>query len=404
MSNESICPLPWAGLHYGCDGFIYPCCYINQKNLHEYRLGTVEAGVESAYNSQKLRDMRVRMLSGIKLDACSGCYRREVLGYESFRQWKNKQYATFDYSKTDEKGYYPFKGFKYFELKISNLCNLKCRICNSGSSTGWYKDEGIIGTEQNCFKDSNSLIAEFKKHENSIDLMYFFGGEPFLIKQHYDLLDYLYNNKKFNIEIHYSTNLTVMNNKILDCLEKLKHFKKVVIIGSLDGEGKKFEFLRKNSSWNLVENNIKTFSNFTEDFYLMPSLCNLNIFSIFDILQKLIENKLVKPQNIILNMVFEPSYLAYTNLGPKLRKKVIKKIENFTNFLKSFINNATLNSLNTENILVKLKNIETSLNKNVSINLKDFFLKTVQLDKLRGENFIQIFPEFYEDLKDERIL
>lgn len=404
--NQSFCPLPWVGLHYGCDGYIYPCCYINQKNINEYRLGQVKNGVESSFNSDKIREMRLAMLKGERINACEGCYRREDLGFESFRLWKNKQYQIKEMVKeTSPDGFFPFKGFKYFELKISNLCNLRCRICDSGSSTGWYKEENIIGSEQNCFSSKEEFLQEFKKNEDKVDLIYFFGGEPFLINYHYDLIDYLYENKKFDVEIHYSTNLTVYNKRVEDCLLKLKSFKKVVIIGSLDGSGKKFEFLRKNSIWSTVRQNILRFSEYNKNnFIFMPSLCNLNINSIFDTLEDFIENNIIFPENIILNMVFEPKFLAYNNLGPILKAKTLLKIDKFKSFVSRHINKNTVNIINTENIIYKLDKINESICNTKEYNLKDFFDKMVNIDNTRKENFLHVFPEFIEDLKNEKLL
>jgi len=319
--------------------------------------------------------------------------------------WKNKQYNNVNVAATSADGYYPFEGFKYFELKISNLCNLKCRICDSGSSTGWYKEEGIIGSEQNCFATKEDFLNEFKKHEHNINLLYFFGGEPFLISYHYDLIDYLYDNKMFDVEIHYSTNLTVYNERVEDCLHKLKHFKKVVIIGSLDGSGRRFEFLRKNSSWSKVESVIAKFSAYNKiNFFVMPSLCNLNISSIFDTLKSMIDNALILPENIILNMVFEPSYLAFNNLGPILLEKTIKKIEAFKANLVELINYSTANTINTENVIHKLDKIKIALEQTGTVDLKEFFNKTIATDKYRKENFIHVFPEFIEDLKNAKLL
>ena len=136
----------------------------------------------------------------------------------------------------------------------------------------------------------------------------------------------------------------------------------------------------------------------------MPSLCNLNMFSIFDTLEDMVLSKIVLPENIILNMVFSPTHLAYNNLGRHLKQRVLDKIITFKNFLLKHITADTANTLNTENIINKIDSIYDSLNKTDSGDLKDFFYNTTSLDNKRKENFLQVFPEFYEDLKNEQLL
>jgi len=362
--NNSFCILPWVGVHYGCDGIVYPCCYMNQKGYKDYSLGLVQDGIEKAWNSDKLKELRVKMLSGAKIDACTGCYNRERLGYESFRVWKNKNntHNLFLTGNTHPDGYLPFTGFKYFEFKISNKCNLKCRICDPGSSNSLYKEQFLYNTNYteilNPFENMEDYKNEFQKHINSIDMVYFFGGEPFLIDEHYETLKMLINSGKTDIEIHYSTNLTKLTYKNYNIFDLWKHFKKIVVIASLDGMGKRAEYMRKNCIWNeTVKLREELIKHSNVDFYIMSSINVFNLIHIFDFHKHWIERGYVKPENIIFNMVFYPDHFSYNIITPHIKKIFIKKASNHIEFLKNYIQETTINSINTENVIFKIKQI-----------------------------------------------
>ena len=402
--NRSFCILPWVGVHYGCDGLIYPCCYMNQKGFIDHTLGRVDEGIEKAWNSNKLKNLRLKMLSGEYIDACSGCYNREKLGYESFRQWKNKnnKHNMHLVSNTKPDGGLEFEGFKYFEFKISNKCNLKCRICDPGSSNSLYKEQSLFNTNYtkilNPFNTIDDFKKEFLKHIDSIDMIYFFGGEPFIIDEHYEALKLLIDNKKTDIEIHYSTNMSKFDYKNYNLPDLWKHFKKIVLIASLDGSGRRAEYMRKNSIWSetiKIRKKLLEFKNV--DFYIMSSINIFNLTHIFDFHKEWILKNYIKPENIIFNMVFYPDHLSYNVITPEIKQLFLDKAEEHIKFLKTYINEQTINSINTENVIFKIQQIINEI-KNIEVNREKinlFLTRTFLLDKIRKENFVLIFPELY---------
>lgn len=381
---------------------------MNQKGFKNYSLGSVKDGIEGAWNSEKLKELRLKMLKGEHIDACSGCYNREKLGYESFRLWKNKNnlHNMHLVSQTKPDGSLDFKGFKYFEFKISNKCNLKCRICDPGSSNSWYKEQSIFGTNftkvLNPFETLEDYKKEFFKHIDSIDMIYFFGGEPFLIDEHYETLKWLIENNKTDIEIHYSTNLTKLNYKNYNIFDLWKHFKKIVLIASLDGSEQRAEYMRKNCNWaDTVKIREKLLEVPNVDFYIMSSICVFNLTHIFDFHQEWIARNFVKPENIIFNMVFFPDHLSYNVITKEIKNIFLKKANEHIMFLSNYISETTQNTIKTENSIYKIKQIikeietiEPDKNK-----IKDFAFKTIMLDKARKESFLSIFPELESFLK-----
>ena len=144
------------------------------------------------------------------------------------------------------------------EVNLSNICNLKCRMCDSSRSSKWIPDEAAIG---NFSIDSSYKLTESGwtlANPDTIRHLAFLGGEPFMhqdqisselskIKQHGRLGE---------IDLYFNTNLThdfdpVLLGLVLEC-------GKVSINVSIDGYGPLNDYIRSDSEWdNLVENMAK---------------------------------------------------------------------------------------------------------------------------------------------------
>ena len=84
----------------------------------------------------------------------------------------------------------------------------------------------------------------------------FTGGEPFMIQEHFDLLQYAVDQGYAkNIDIHYNTNGTQWP----DAHELWSHFKRVDIAFSIDNVEDRFEYERYGANWNEVTTNITKF-------------------------------------------------------------------------------------------------------------------------------------------------
>jgi sulfatase maturation enzyme AslB (radical SAM superfamily) len=163
------------------------------------------------------------------------------------------------------------------ELKLNNLCNLKCRMCHPGDSTSWndwnvvkeyYKEEGKViydmVEEHNLekkplldkFEDNPKFWNDLEKNLPYFQRVEFAGGEPLMDPQHYRILDMLapYGHQ---IEIKYATNLTTLGKNNRTIWEYWPKFKSVAVNVSIDGIGDSYEYVRGNASWAELINNIK---------------------------------------------------------------------------------------------------------------------------------------------------
>jgi sulfatase maturation enzyme AslB (radical SAM superfamily) len=164
---------------------------------------------------------------------------------------------------------------KRLELRTSNLCNFKCRMCNSASSSEIareVKENPILGmfsmydTETLSYTPEQSLDELKKLALEGIETLCFTGGEPFVIKQYYDFLDILIERGLTeNIRIDVFTNCSVYNPKFI---ERIAKFRKVRFVMSLDGVGAAAEYIRKGTIWSTVEENALNYAKMREPFQL----------------------------------------------------------------------------------------------------------------------------------------
>jgi sulfatase maturation enzyme AslB (radical SAM superfamily) len=115
--------------------------------------------------------------------------------------------------------------------------------------------------------------AQFWQQIDSVltDIRYieFTGGEPFMIDEHFDMLQGIIDRGiAHQVEIHYNTNGTQYPAR---GQEIWRHFKTVEIAFSIDDIGERFEYQRTNADWAVVLDNITSFQ------YLKTQMPNLQL-------------------------------------------------------------------------------------------------------------------------------
>jgi MoaA/NifB/PqqE/SkfB family radical SAM enzyme len=226
------------------------------------------ADFTSIQNSRHMRELRQEFLAGQKPQTCRKCWNEERGGRTSKRMHTldrlkhvlGKQTWTED-----------AKPLMFLDLKLGNICNLKCRICGSWSSSQFAAEEIAWAprSEQKQTYAYQMLRAgawprnnlQFWSQIDSVldDIRYieFTGGEPFMIQEHFDMLQGIVDRGiAHQVEIHYNTNGTHYPEH---AVEIWKHFKTVEIAISIDDIGERFEYQRTNAVWSEVEENVARF-------------------------------------------------------------------------------------------------------------------------------------------------
>lgn len=279
MIKETFCLHPFTGLATREDGAVKVCCRSQPVGWIQ------EQSMEDIWNGDAMRKVRKQVLCGERPEVCKPCFDLEDQGVESLRQRHingvipeariNLYPNALDTLRNDYT--MPFE-FPTMEIKINNLCNLKCRMCNPLDSTSWqdwdqvkpfYEKENnyLVPTVAKLVRKPGQYIGPFDDTENwwnSFEKLLphfrrveFAGGEPLMDPQHYKILDMLkpYGN---NIEIKYATNGTTLGiSKGRTIHDYWPHFRSVAVNVSLDGIHDVYNYIRGNGDFNQVEANIK---------------------------------------------------------------------------------------------------------------------------------------------------
>ena len=273
IPNNTFCVLPWLSLETSPIGTVRPCCLTDDEitdddgrkfNLNNDSLITIQ-------NSTFMEKLRQEFLDGKKPKTCRKCWDEEAVGRTSKRM--NTQNRLKHIIKDETEWCNSAKDLQFLDLKLGNICNLKCRICGSWSSSTFAAEEIKKDKEKDFPRMMNKMGAwprtatgfwsELDFLSGDIRYLEFTGGEPFMIREHFEYLQRLVDkNLASRIEIHYNTNGTQWPKEFIHLW---KHFKHVEIAFSIDNVGTRFEYERTNAKWDDVNYNIKKFIKLREE-------------------------------------------------------------------------------------------------------------------------------------------
>lgn len=379
---------PWVHLSIQPDKEVLPCCnssslgvYLENKSLYE------------VWNSEEIRKLRINMLNNIDSSNCQYCYVTEQVGQESPRQLANKKYHHhIDIVKsTKDDGEVDKLNIVYWDFRFSNVCNFKCRMCGPVSSTSWYKDyHSLIGKNPNEGKPENvNIIQELNPLFDIVEEIYFAGGEPLIIDEHYYILEKLIQINKTNIPIIYSTNLSILKYKDKNILDIWKHFDDISLGISLDGLGKRGELIRNGMNWDTFLKNLRFIRENVPHVKCLIAFTvqALNCFNVMDTQKFLLDSGLLtNVDDFIFQFLEGPEILSIQILDKQtkelLRHRIVDHIENF------LIPSGSTRSLNDYKSMIEYLNLEDKSNL-----IPQFINYCSSLDVLRNENTKETFPE-----------
>lgn len=395
MNKNTFCILPWVHTHLNTEGDVFPCC-VSWDPDRTARVGWLKDNtLEELFNNDFMKQLRLDMLNGVERnDVCKNCISREIGGFVSARQGYNndfKDQIEHVIKDTRSDGYVtPI--IKSWDIRFSNLCNLKCRSCGPLFSTSWAHEQGLEQTK--IFAINDDSIDPLESQYDNVEKIYFAGGEPLIMPEHFRTLNKLIDNGNAkNIQLVYNSNLTKLNYNHHNLLEYWSHFKKIVIGVSIDAIGSRAEYIRHGVAWKHIEDNLKTLITFKEqsqtfDFYFSPTVSILNVYHLCDMHRYLWENKLMPHIDAIMfNMLLAPDHYDCRILPDDIKKIIIEKITEHEKWL--------TDNRSTGDAITQFLNLKSYLSQEFSTSqLSTFFLKTNILDKTRNENFKETFPEY----------
>jgi len=400
--SKTFCMYPWIHLHTYPTGEAYPCCHAEMKpSLGSCKKNTLK----EIWNSKNMKQLRIDMLNETPNSMCTRCYEQEDSGFFSGRRSANKHHGHHiqRIHKTKEDGTVDDFKMTYWDLRFSNLCNLRCRSCGHIFSSSWYKDQvKLAGPTWKAMNQplnyagrfETDMIEQLMEHIDYVEQIYFAGGEPLMMDEHYVILEELERRKKFNVKLIYNTNFTQIKLKDRMVFDYWRKFDTVAVGASLDAMGTRAEYIRKNTVWSEIEENRRKMQEICPrvDFYISPTLSIMNALHIPDFHKNWVERGFINAQDLNVNILQDPMFYRIDIAPTPYKEKIKQKFNEHLEWLRpqDKLRRATVGF---ESALNYLENDNTD-------QLTNFWQQTYKLDKIRNENILEAIPELVE-IKNE---
>lgn len=284
VDTSTFCPLPFVHVSTMPHGEVKLCCrgqkpaggknpFVNRNNfdLKEY------------WNSDYMNEVRDSLIAGEKINQCKNCWKMEDNNIVSLRQNRITDLMELESTQQNIQQYMSTGAIDFripiIELKLSNVCNFKCRMCWPKDSSKWLQDwdavkqfydddnqqyiQDIIDDNDmqkrrvmNLFERDENFVAQLVEVMQGVEEIEFAGGEPLMDPIHYRVLESIPNPEQ--VTLKYSTNLSIMKLGKKDVLEIWKRFKSIKLTISIDGHRELNARIRRGADWDLLKANIES--------------------------------------------------------------------------------------------------------------------------------------------------
>lgn len=333
--------------------------------------------LEEAWNSKDYQKIRFEFLNSKRPEMCNRCFNEEDAGVKSARNFANEKWG--------ETGMFlPYTEFniRYVDLRLGNLCNLKCRMCNPWASNQWVKEwlDVYPAEEENIDDLANVTWPEVEKTWSNlfeivgtVEQIYLTGGEPTIIKEQTKLLQYCIDNGfAKNINLKYNTNLTNVPKSLI---KLWSHFKLVQLNCSIDAFGDLDRYIRYPSNWDKIVENFNTIRKL--DNVEIEIHCTVQMYNIL-YLDKFLDWCSDYKDKVYFNILDHPSILNIRVLPKSLKLLAEERLANY---------------LHIDKVSEIIKYMFSEDHYDI---FPAFISYSKTLDTNRGENIFEQVPEFKE--------
>ena len=390
-STRHFCILPWVHVMVHQNGAVQICCRDGEL-AHAYGLLTQERDFfEKIWNGHEAKTMRKALLKDQALPQCEACYREEARGKQSLRLASLEQFqGCLNLREQTSPDGYLAEPPQYLGLRLSNLCNLRCRTCSPGSSSAWVQDGLALSGKP---AENSAIPFRFEPEFTNLKQLYFAGGEPLLQKEHYQLLEKMIALNKTDVRLVYNSNITVLGLQAWDVVEFWRKFPNVEVNASFDGVLSQSNLLRKGSHWNELETNFLYLRKKLPHVKLVvnPTASVMNAFHLITAIAYWVEHGLIdRPGSLKINVLDFPLHFNIAILNSNERKNLTTALREFFDELSSTLDPSLSASIIAElSPLIHLCDAAPELPQSRHV----FKNVTFKLDRLRQERFIDLFPE-----------
>ena len=436
--SKTFCIYPWIHLHAYPTGEAYPCC---QAEMSVGSIGNCkQQSLEDIWTGQQLKTLRTNMLQEIASPTCARCYEQESSGFFSSRRSANKHHGH-HIKKINTN---PFE-LTYWDIRFSNLCNLSCRSCGHIFSSSWHGDQKkvlltgywnnvkgpdwpenppmtfkqfeelpeIVKDElKNEFggeilkhletvktlpallysgKTETDMWEQLEPHLDCVEQIYFAGGEPLIMEEHYRILDELDRRGMHHVRLIYNTNFTQTDLKGRSVFDYWRRFESVSVGASLDAAGVRAEYIRHGTQWPQVVRNREEMLQVCPhvDFYISATLSILNALHLPDFHRDWVERGYIRAQDFNVNILQDPLHYRIDVARPAYKQMIQQRYQEHLAWLKP-LDQLQRASVGFESAIKFMTNTDNS-----SL-LDTFWSKTNELDRLRNETVLDVIPELME--------
>ena len=341
-------------MHIEEDGSVTPCCVMPSNRF------PMGSNIKEYLEGSELAEVKSYLTKGLKHPNCEWCWDNERHGLKSHR-------ATNSISKS----------ITHIHLRLNNVCNFKCRMCNPNFSSSWeienkkhkyFKDQNTV--KKDIFLDNEYLFDLLKTNisNGTLEFINISGGEPLITDAHWKLLTFLIDNKLTDVSLAYSTNLSNLHYKNVNLLDLWKQFKNVTLEASVDGWGPSIEYSRTGFKRETFLHNLSQVIHKVN----VDINCVVNVYSVWTLPEvEKFRNRL--GCKIIYSPCYLPEMLNPQRLLPS-DKKDLYNLYKGNKHLERVYDNFIANDLPT-----------------LGRELVDYNL---MLDSYRGTNFFEVFPQY----------
>jgi len=389
INKNTFCIHPFASINTAPNANYAPCCMSERAILQDsgepYKTG--EHTMQEVFDSKWMDNLRASLANGIKHVNCVRCWNEEKTGRDSKRIRDSREYLT-SARQVDKT-----LTIRMLDLKLGNLCNLKCRICNPWSSSNWIEEWHSVRASTEPKTEFVKSFAVMRKTWNpdqpiwdsvekvlpNLEHMNITGGEPLMIENMWNMLQQSVDGGYApNQSLQYNTNGSVI--PTVAQWELWSHFKEVDVQFSVDDINDRHHYQRHPSEWKNVKATIEEFKK--RSFIKLSTnatVSNFNIYYLDEVTDEIMNNI---GTSIWYNILHGPSELSVAALSPEIKEILIKKLSNVIEY-----------NPDIEPVLGLIASAPDPE------KIKLFLQRAAEHDAYRNESFEQTFPEWYAILK-----
>lgn len=379
MNGKHFCVLPFMHMHMESSGDLSPCC-INSEALANIRDGRLA----DLWNSDGYVRMREAMLRDEYIPSCEICYSQERGKGQSLRTHSNTKFEKFAVNAVASNPV-------YFDLRFSNICNLKCRSCEHKSSSLWFEDATVLGSAAatqaviNASDDPDALLAQIRAYIPDAVEFYFAGGEPLVMEEHYKVLTMLMEEQRTDVRLVYNSNFMKTRFKGKSVFEYWEKFSDVTLCVSLDAIDETAAYVRKGTRFADIVENRRLLGELTPHVKVVcsPTISLLNIGSLTRLLQFVLDTGFCQPESLHLNILEYPLHYNIKAAPESVKAGIRTELTRFASSMPDCRDLA-------EQLAKVVAYMESG---ELPEQLGAFKEATLALDGLRHESYLQAFAD-----------